>query len=176
MRLTIYADGACSNNGAPVETRRGGVGAVILTDTDIHSLRVSHAQIEEKCKQLGYEVTNSTAELCALGFALNYIAKNIPGDHELDIYTDSNYVVGQVRRENRFKTNANVEMVAKLRNTVDKLNFKITHIDGHQRPQDIVDPVMRKHIEYQVRVDALAVEGKTQESQSWVAPLSGDSF
>jgi ribonuclease HI len=153
MNLIIYADGACSNNGMPNPV--AGAGFIVLTETEEHRVRLTHKQIEERCT--GYKVSNNTAELLALIFALEYVERLFPGAQDIMAYTDSNYVIGQLSGN---RTNANGNLVFLLKDLVVRGSVRVAHCAGHSG------------VTLQECVDTLAVEGKTNPSETWVLPLS----
>jgi ribonuclease HI len=78
--LTIYTDGACSNNPGP-----GGAGAVLLSNIQEPTATLSN--------YLGDDCTNNVAEYTAIIQALEIWGQ---ASQEVTIYTDSKLIVEQI--------------------------------------------------------------------------------
>lgn len=135
--INVYTDGACTNNGK--YNALSGYG-VYFGENDI---RNEYNKIE------GDKHTNNIAELTGFIRALEILSEEIIKNEQINIYTDSEYVIkcassyGEKLSKNNWKTSndknpPNVELVKKAHGLYKNLfNVKLIHIDAHTNKQDI---------------------------------------
>lgn len=82
MTVKVYTDGACSNNGKP--NSKGGWGFVVVNEND-----------EQVYEEFGGKVgaTNNEMELAGFLYGLNYAIGYAMIGQEIEIYSDSAYIV-----------------------------------------------------------------------------------
>lgn len=128
--ITVYTDGACSNNG--YKNARAGIG-VYFGDYDIRNISMRLGS--------GFKQTNNVAELVAICEAIKTM-KNEKYDR-INIYTDSTYAIKccldfgeKVINEN--KTDApNFDIIKKLHDLKKDMNINFMHIYSHTKDTDI---------------------------------------
>ncbi len=138
MELTIYTDGACTNN-QNKNIRKGGYG-VFFGDNDIRNCSI---------KLTGDKITNQVAELSAVLYAIEKGLEN--GTKILNIITDSLYIINSItiwckgwEKKGWKKADGgnveNLELIQKIYNyyTTEGINIKFFHIRSHQNepPKD----------------------------------------
>ena len=118
-RITIYTDGACKNNPGP-----GGLAAILLWNGVERGI--------SGCKRY---TTNNEMELTALVEAL----KLLKSSSELEIYSDSNYVVNALnkgwivkwQKDGSIYTRPNSELWLELIKEMSKHKIRIHWVKGH---------------------------------------------
>ena len=122
--LTVYTDGSAINNGKTNCT--GGIG-VFFCDNDDKNIS----------KQINIEnVTNNKCELIACIEAIEKVDFN---KYELNIYSDSEYVIKSITEwyinweKKNFKGVKNLELIQKLYNYYKKYNINFYHIKAHKK-------------------------------------------
>tara|TARA_Y100000389_G_scaffold156008_1_gene156798 strand:- start:1439 stop:2263 length:825 start_codon:yes stop_codon:yes gene_type:complete len=135
--INVYTDGACINNGKPNAISGYGV---YFSENDTRN---------ESEKIKGDKHTNNIAELTAFIRALEILQDDIIKNVQINIYTDSEYVIkcasnyGEKLSINNWKTSnnknpPNVELVKKAHELFkDLFNVKLIHINAHTNKQDI---------------------------------------
>lgn len=108
--IIIYADGACRGNPGPA-----GAGVILMYNE--HLKLISHG--------LGHS-TNNIAELTAVLVALEHIKDN---SKKIILYTDSQYVIGQLSKN--WATNKNKELVEFLKGKIEDYNIEFRWVKGH---------------------------------------------
>ncbi len=111
-RVELYTDGASRGNPG-----KAGCGALIV-----------YKGKEIELKEYIGEATNNIAEYKALLLGLNYIKDNIPQVKEISIFSDSELVVKQLKREYKVKNNGIIPLYMKVINILSEYNWKIKHI------------------------------------------------
>jgi ribonuclease HI len=163
MPIVIFADGASSGNPGP-----GGWGAII----------VDEAQQVQELSGGDPQTTNNRMELAATKAALNRICeKNLPGS-QIDIYTDSSYVIKGITqwihgwKRNGWKTAEGKDVVN--RDLWEGLDSEVQAV----RPRRITWNFVPGHvgIHGNERADELAVQvSKGLEPQLYNGPLQSYS-
>lgn len=135
--INVYTDGACTNNGK--HNALSGYG-VYFSENDPRN--------ESKIIQ-GDKHTNNIAELTAFIRALEILSEEIKNNEQINIYTDSEYVIkcasnyGEKLSKNNWKTSndknpPNLKLVKKAHELYKNLfNIKLIHINSHTNKQDI---------------------------------------
>lgn len=126
MRVEIWTDGASRNN-QHEHLRIGGWGSLLVCQ-ELKMAKCLHGK--------SHGATNNEMELYAVYMALKEM-KN--PNFEIDIYTDSQYVVNIMNdwrhtwKSKNWKVNkANLDLVKKLSDEFDKFPFiSINHVKGH---------------------------------------------
>lgn len=125
-KITIYCDGACRGNNLPIEQRIGAYAYKL-----IYNNHVKFGGSAEKA------TTNNIMEMKALLYALKAL-KPSAKDMEIEVFTDSNYVVsglnswwnGWVRKG--FSGVKNLELWQELKGLFDSFpHIKINWVKGH---------------------------------------------
>ena len=80
MRINVYTDGACSNNGKP--NARAGLG-VYFGENDVRNYFAG----------IGGKQTNNRAEVMAILTAANILYREIQAGYDIHIYSDSTYAM-----------------------------------------------------------------------------------
>jgi ribonuclease HI len=137
----IYTDGSCHT-----QHLVGAWAAIILMDG-------------YKTVLTGKEnnTTHNRMEITAVISSITHIIQNHKTISELRIVSDSQYVIGLISREvkfrlSNFKTKAgkdirNIDLVKELLNLVSEINVTFVKIKAHQKPTDVVN--------YNIEVDKL---------------------
>tara|TARA_B110001450_G_scaffold242940_1_gene253739 strand:- start:273 stop:1091 length:819 start_codon:yes stop_codon:yes gene_type:complete len=135
--INVYTDGACSNNGKPDALSGYGV---YFGENDPRN---------ESKKIEGNKHTNNIAELTGFIRALEILTEEIIKGEQINIYTDSEYVIkcassyGEKLSKNNWKTMndkkpPNIELVKKAHELYKGLfNIKLIHINAHTNKDDI---------------------------------------
>lgn len=119
MRLVnVYADGACSRNGAP--DAKGGWAAILLDMSSGIEKTISG-------KLTGERQTNQRAEVTAVIEALSIIKYPCT----VIVYTDSMYVVGTMKHGWKTKCNHDLWETLNLVIQLKKLEVVWAHLKGH---------------------------------------------
>jgi ribonuclease HI len=130
--MNVFTDGSTLNNQCP-ENRVGGMG-VFFGDNDPRNVS----------KPLVKNATNQRAELKACILAL----KKCNSQDEINIYTDSKYVIGCMTewisnwKKNNWKKSdgseiKNIKLIKKLYSLVSDRNIKFIHVKAHtKKPSD----------------------------------------
>lgn len=113
-KVLIYADGSCLKNGS--ESAQAGAGVVLMTE--------DHQRIKLKACFLG-ALTNQKAEILACAIGLESL--KIPC--QVQVYSDSKYVIETMLGKNRMKTNH--EFWERLVNACLTHKVEWTWIHGH---------------------------------------------
>jgi len=136
MSICVYIDGACTNNGK--ENAKAGYGVYFSEDDS----RNDYGRVIGK-------QSNNTGELTACIRSMEILENEIKEKKEIDIYTDSEYVMkcvttyGDKLEKNDWKlstgkTPPNLELLKKAHGLFKKArNIKIHHIDAHTNKTDI---------------------------------------
>lgn len=115
MKIVAFCDGSCKPNPG-----LGGVGWLILVDDQL---------VAEGDFFLGPS-TNNIAEISALEQVLVYIKSRGWEDKEIEISTDSQYVIGLFSKN--WKAKANQDLVAKVRKELEDFpNLTLSWVRGH---------------------------------------------
>ncbi len=127
-KVTIYTDGACSNNPG-----KGGYGAILM-------FKKNNGEISEKKLSRGFNMTtNNRMELLAVVDALNCLKMPC----EVELYTDSKYVVEAINQnwlsnwqKNNWKTSSkkpvkNVDLWKKYLEAAIEHTIKFIWVKGH---------------------------------------------
>ena len=140
--IDIYTDGSCHT-----QLLIGGWAAILFID-------------HEKVVLTGQETdtTHNRMELTAVIKAVNYVQTNYPAATSIDIFSDSQYVIGLRGRKARlsaagFTTNAgkqiqNADLVKELLALDESLTLNFTKIKAHQKENETVN--------HNIEVDKLA--------------------
>lgn len=135
--INVYIDGACSNNGKI--NALSGYG-IYFSDNDPRN---------EYEKIQGSKHTNNIAELSAFIRVLEILNKEIIDKDDINIYTDSEYVIkcasnyGSKLQKNNWKTTddkipPNIDLVKKAYLSFkDHFNLRLIHIRAHTNKDDI---------------------------------------
>jgi len=135
--INVYTDGACSNNGK--NNALSGYGIYFGENDD----RNESKKIE------GKKHSNNVAELTAFIRALEILEYDIIKGTQINIYTDSEYVIkcaskyGEKLARNNWKTSnnkipPNLNLVKKAHELFkDLYNVKLIHINSHTNKKDI---------------------------------------
>ncbi len=129
MKFTLYTDGACSGNPGP-----GGYGSIVIADLKYVT------ELGERFAQ----TTNNRMELQAVISGLNFILAQKVSDAQVQVYTDSVYVIRGITqwvfgwKRNGWKNSAgdavtNQDLWEELLSTVHKISSKIQwdYVRGH---------------------------------------------
>ncbi len=111
-RVELYTDGASRGNPG-----KAGCGAIVV-----------YRGKEIELKEYIGEATNNIAEYKALLLGLNYIKNNIPQIKEISIFSDSELVVKQLKREYKVKNNSIIPLYMKVINILSGYDWEIKHI------------------------------------------------
>lgn len=135
-RINVYIDGSCINNGSP--HAKAGYGVFFSKGDE----RNEYARVEGK-------QTNNTGELTGIIRALEILHKEIEEKRQINIYTDSEYVMkcagsyGDKLFKNNWKTSTdkappNCKLLQKLYELYKpyKKYIKLIHIKAHTNFQD----------------------------------------
>lgn len=111
MPIKIYTDGACAGNPGPM-----GIGIVFIVGS----------QTKEYSEFLGHG-TNNIAELTAVLKSLKLINDK---SNNIEIYTDSEYVIGTFQKN--YKSKKNIELIKKIKNEIQKFaDVKFIKVPAH---------------------------------------------
>lgn len=108
--VTLYTDGACSGNPGI-----GGWASIMIFEDS------SELEFSDSC----LHTTNNRMEMTSIIESLQFLT--IP--HEVDIYTDSQYVVKTMTEG--WKRNKNLDLWEKLDNLADKHILRFHWVEGH---------------------------------------------
>lgn len=146
-KVTIYTDGACSNNPG-----KGGYGAILM-------FQKNNGEIAEKKLSRGFNMTtNNRMELLAVVDALNCLKTPC----EIELYTDSKYVVEAINQKwldswqkNNWKTSSkkavkNIDLWQKYLTASKEHSIKFIWVKGHNENK------------YNELCDKLAVEARNK--------------
>lgn len=149
MQIQIYTDGSCHT-----QLRVGGWAAIIFLE-------------EEKIELTGFEkdTTHNAMEILAVLKALDFLEKSQNHNTtftEIEIVSDSQYVVRILERKEKLKTNnfstkkgnpiRNVDLVKRLINRIETLPLIFTKIKAHQKATNkinynrVVDKLAREQV------------------------------
>jgi ribonuclease HI len=139
--------------------------AEIYTDGSCHTQRLIGAWAaivlinEHKTVLTGREknTTHNRMEIMAVISSITHIIQNHKTINELKIVSDSQYVIGLISREAKFKLSdfktkagtdiRNIDLVKALLKLVSQMNITFVKIKAHQKPTDVVN--------YNIEVDKL---------------------
>ena len=125
--IEIFTDGSCHT-----QLRIGAWAAIVFVD-------------KEKTVLTGHEenTTHNRMELFAIISAIEFIQQNFPASKSIHVITDSQYAVGLIGRENKFKernfhTKAGVEiqnadLVKRFLTLMTETHFSVEKIKAHQK-------------------------------------------
>lgn len=134
--VNVYIDGACSNNGK--ENAQAGYGVYFSEDNPFN----------EYGKVIGKQ-TNNTGELTALIRALEILNPELSTGIEVNVYTDSTYVItcatsmgpklaAKNWNASKKKTPPNVELLKKIFSLLENtMNVTFIHIKAHTNDTDV---------------------------------------
>ena len=134
--INVYIDGACANNGK--KNAISGYG-VYFADDDSRN---------ESKKIEGEKHTNNIAELTAFIRCLEILKDNIENNEQINIYTDSEYVIkcassyGEKLYRNNWKTSndkipPNLELLKRAYELYKNVyNIKLNHVYAHTNKED----------------------------------------
>ena len=123
--IKIYTDGACSGNPG-----KGAFSYIILIDDN---------EIKRYCNGF-IKTTNNRMELMAIIEAIKFIksVENINNNSNIDIYSDSKYVVDSINKKwlnnwilKNFKNVKNVDLWKEYLNINNKFNVNFIWVEGH---------------------------------------------
>jgi ribonuclease HI len=113
------------------------------------------------------DTTHNRMELMAIIESIDYIDIHYQGIGQIDIYTDSQYVVGIIDRKERLqgnlfksrkgKTIQNDDLLQKLIDQLGKFNIKLVKVQAHQKSGDNenlnreVDKIARKILRQEIK-------------------------
>lgn len=80
MRINVYTDGACSNNGKP--TAKAGIG-IYFGENDSRNY----------CSRISGRQTNNCAEIIAIIITADILSKELQAGYNINIYSDSMYAM-----------------------------------------------------------------------------------
>lgn len=129
--ITVYTDGSCHT-----QLKIGAWASIILNNN-------------EKIKLSGTEqnTTHNRMEIQASIESIRYIIEQIAGFQEINIYTDSQYVVGLLERKNKLKTAnfltkkgesiQNPDLVQKFIFLLENYPIKLIKVKAHQKKSEL---------------------------------------
>lgn len=131
--IKIYTDGSCHT-----QELTGAWGAIIL----IGEKKVVLSNIET-------DTTHNRMELLGVINAINYLDENKLGHENIDVYSDSQYVVNLLIRKARLKQNnfitkkgtliQNSDLVQKLIQQIETHTINFTKVKAHQKDGDAMN-------------------------------------
>jgi len=140
--ISIYTDGSCHT-----QLCVGAWAAVLLVNDD---------KIVLSGKE--HNTTHNRMELMAVINSINYIRKHFKEIAELNIVSDSQYVIGLVDRQSKFKTTdfktktgneiRNIDLVKELLSLTNSIPVRFEKIKAHQRKTEVLN--------YNIEVDKLS--------------------
>ena len=149
--IQIYTDGSCHT-----QQLIGAWGAIILIDEK----KVVLSSIET-------DTTHNRMELLGVINAINYLDENKLGVQEIEVYSDSQYVVNLLTRKARLKQKnfitkkgtqiQNADLVKKLIMQIESHTINFTKVKAHQKDGDVmnreVDILVRNLVRKNVKED-----------------------
>jgi ribonuclease HI len=110
-KIIAYTDGACKGNPGPA-----GIGVVVIAD-----------KVYKYSQYLGDQKTNNIAELSAILLLLQIINDKTS---QVEVYTDSNYVIGVLQKKHNF--NKNIDLINQIKEELKKFkNIKFFKVKAH---------------------------------------------
>jgi len=136
MKIEIYTDGACSNNGK--KNAKAGIG--------IYFSNINIDPISQRVP-IDMDQTNNVAELLAIKIAIETIIKHNLKNNEIIIYTDSQYSINVIT--NCWKAKVNIGLINEIKQLLKILDcVRLIYIPGHKdnKGNNIADELARKSI------------------------------